>query len=180
MTRFRDKKLLLDEELKHFIFEFTAGHVGAVKAMFQYLIKTEEHVMTNGKIITFAEFQSKDLTYQNLTRYLIMDHTVSRSLSKKDDYNNAMKRLLLEGPITENTKDKVLFSKAAKAGLIELTDSSFYDFPSPLHRHIWSYKLMPSDQYKYSGNLLDLIRETIAGFRPNQLSRHDRRAETDE
>jgi len=37
---FTDKRLLLDDELKIFIFEFTAGHVGAVKAMFEYMIKT--------------------------------------------------------------------------------------------------------------------------------------------
>jgi hypothetical protein len=40
LHRFADKKLRLDDELKLFIFEFTAGHVGAVIAMFQYLIKT--------------------------------------------------------------------------------------------------------------------------------------------
>jgi energy-coupling factor transporter ATP-binding protein EcfA2 len=40
LHRFTDEKLLLDDELKRFIFEFTAGHVGAVKAMFEYMIKT--------------------------------------------------------------------------------------------------------------------------------------------
>jgi hypothetical protein len=40
LHRFADKKLRLDDELKPFIFEFTAGHVGAVGAMFKYLIKT--------------------------------------------------------------------------------------------------------------------------------------------
>ena len=38
LARFTDKKLLLDDELKKFIFEFTAGHVGAVKAMFEWMI----------------------------------------------------------------------------------------------------------------------------------------------
>jgi hypothetical protein len=40
LNRFKDKQLLLDEELKTFIFEFTAGHVGAVRAMFAYIVKT--------------------------------------------------------------------------------------------------------------------------------------------
>jgi energy-coupling factor transporter ATP-binding protein EcfA2 len=40
LDRFTDKKLLLDDKLKNFIFDFTAGHVGAVKAMFEYMIKT--------------------------------------------------------------------------------------------------------------------------------------------
>jgi hypothetical protein len=91
-----------------------------------------------------------------------------------------MKRLLLEGPISRHDKDKDLFVKASRYGLIELADRSFYDFPSPLHRQIWSYKLMPSEQYKYPGDILALIQDTVAKFRPNQLSRSDRRAETDE
>jgi hypothetical protein len=136
--------------------------------------------MTDGRTVTFAEFQSKDLTLQKLTQYLIVRPTVSRSLTKKRDYDGTMKRLLLEGPISDNDKDKDLFAKASKHGLIELTDCSFYDFPSPLHRQIWSYKLMPSEQYKYPGDILALIRDTVAKFRPNQLSRSDRRAETDE
>jgi hypothetical protein len=40
LDRFTSNRLLLDDELKHFIFEFTAGHIGAVRAMFAYLIKT--------------------------------------------------------------------------------------------------------------------------------------------
>jgi len=40
LDRFTDRRLLLDDELKIFIFEFTAGHVGAVIAMFEYMIKT--------------------------------------------------------------------------------------------------------------------------------------------
>jgi hypothetical protein len=40
LDRFADKRLLLDDELKKFIFDFTAGHVGAVKAMFEYMIET--------------------------------------------------------------------------------------------------------------------------------------------
>lgn len=41
LDRFTDKRLLLDDELRNFIFEFTAGHVGAVEAMFKYImIKT--------------------------------------------------------------------------------------------------------------------------------------------
>jgi hypothetical protein len=91
-----------------------------------------------------------------------------------------MKRLLLEGPISRHDKDKDLFAKASKYGLIDLTDRSFYDFPSPLHRQIWSYKLMPSEQYKYPGDILALIKDTVAKFRPNQLSRSDRRAEMDD
>jgi hypothetical protein len=91
-----------------------------------------------------------------------------------------MKRLLLEGPISCHDEDKNLFAKASKYGLIELTDSSFYDFPSPLHRQIWSYKLMPLEHYKYPGDIFALIKDTVAKFRPNQLSRSDRRAETDE
>jgi hypothetical protein len=91
-----------------------------------------------------------------------------------------MKRLLLEGPISRHDNDNDLFAKASSCGLIELTDSSSYDFPSPLHRQIWSYKLMPLKQYKYPGDILALIKDTVAKFRPNQLSRSDRRAETDE
>jgi len=109
-----------------------------------------------------------------------MRPTVSRSLTKKRDYDGTMKRLLLEGPISCHDKDGDLFAQASKCGLIELTDRSFYDFPSPLHRQIWSYKLVPSEQYKYVGNILALIQETVAKFRPNRLSRSDRRAETDE
>jgi hypothetical protein len=45
LKRFTDKKLLLDDEMKDFIFEFTVGHVGAVQAMFQYLIKTVRYPM---------------------------------------------------------------------------------------------------------------------------------------
>src|SRR5271170_345004 len=113
--------------------------------------------MADGRTVTFAEFQSKDLTFQNLNQYLIMSHTVSRSLTKKRDYDGTMKRLLLEGPISCHDKDKDLFAKASKYGLIELTDRSLYDFPSPLHRQIWSYKLMPSERYKYPGDILALI-----------------------
>jgi len=40
LTRFSDKDLPLDEELKKFIFDFTGGHVGAVNAMFKWLVKT--------------------------------------------------------------------------------------------------------------------------------------------
>jgi hypothetical protein len=47
------------------------------------------------------------------------------------------------------------------------------------HRQVWSYKLMPSEQYKYPGDILTLIQETVAKFRPNQPSRSYRRAETD-
>lgn len=39
---------------------------------------------------------------------------------------------------------------------------------------------MSSEQYKYPGDILDLIQDTVAKFRPNQLSRSDQRAETDE
>ena len=39
LTRFKDKRLLIDNELREFIFDFTAGHVGAAKAMFGWLIK---------------------------------------------------------------------------------------------------------------------------------------------
>jgi hypothetical protein len=137
--------------------------------------------MTKGETVTFAEFQSKDPTFQRLTQHLIMDHTVSRSLSKTRDYDSVMKRLLLEErPISPADKDQDLLMKASKRGLIELMDDSSYNFPSPLHRQIWSYKLMGSGGYKYPGTIIDLIKDTVAGFRPNQLSRHDRRAETDE
>ncbi len=93
-----------------------------------------------------------------------------------------MNRLLLDGPIMHGGKDEDgdLLTKAHKRGLIELTNSSFYDFPSPLHRQIWSYKLMPSEGYTYPGDILALITDTVVKFRPNQLSRSDRRAETDE
>jgi hypothetical protein len=136
--------------------------------------------MTKGRTVTFAEFQSKDLTFQNLTQYLIVSHTVSRSLTKSRDYDGTMKRLLLEGPISYHDKDADLFVKASKHGLIDLTARSFYDFPSSLHRQAWSYKLMPSEQYKHPGDIFALIRDTVAKFRPNQLSSSYRRAETDE
>ena len=105
---------------------------------------------------------------------------MSRSLTKTRDYDGTMKRLLLEGPISHDNKDRDLLTKASKRGLIDLTDTSLYDFPSPLHRQIWSYKLRPLEGYKYPGDILALIRDTVAKFRPNQLSRSDRRAETDE
>jgi hypothetical protein len=193
LDRFADKKLLLDDELKAFIFEFTAGHVGAVRAMFAYMTKMvrclisyhmllltpkEEPTMTNGAV-TFAEFQSKDLIFQKLTAHLIKDSIVSRSLSNDPDYYPAMKRLLLDSPVRHHDKDEDLFVKASKRGLIERTDNLFYDFPTPLHRHIWSWKLMPSKQYNYPGDIFALIKDTMAGFRPNQLSRSSRRPEMD-
>jgi hypothetical protein len=144
------------------------------------LIFFQGAVMAAGTTITFAESQSKDLIFQPSTQYLINSSTVARSLTETRDYDGTMKRLLLEGPISCYDKDKDLFSKAYKYGLIELTERKLYDFPSPLHRQIWSYKLMPLEQYKYPGDILALIRDTVAKFRPNELSRSDRRVETDE
>ena len=87
---------------------------------------------------------------------------------------------LLEGPISHDDEDRDLLEKASKYGLIELTSSSFHSFPSPLHHQIWSYKLMTLKGYKYPCDILALIKDTVAKFRPNQLSRSNRRAETDE
>jgi hypothetical protein len=136
--------------------------------------------MTSGGIVTLANFQDKDLTFQQLTPYLIRDATVSRSLSNNTDYRPAMKRVLLDGPVSRDDKDRSLFVEPSRRGLLELMDNLFYDFPSPLHRQIWSWILKPSNGYNYTGNMFSLIKATIAGFRPNQLSRRDRRAETDE
>jgi hypothetical protein len=127
--------------------------------------------MATVKTVTLAEFQSKDPTFQNLTQYLIMSHTMSRSLTTSREYDGTMKRLLLEGPVSCHDNNNDLFAKASKCGLIELTARSRYDFPSPLHRQVWSYKLMPSEEYEYPGDIFALIRDTVAKFRPNQLSR---------
>jgi hypothetical protein len=79
-----------------------------------------------------------------------------------------------EVSISHNDVDKVLFAKASSCGLIQLTESLIHDFPSPLHRQIWPWSLVPSEQYNYSGDILTLIKDTVARFRPNQLSRSDR------
>lgn len=135
--------------------------------------------MASGKTITFAEFQNKDLTFRNLTQHLIKNSIMYRSLSEKPRYYPAMKRLLLDGPIRQYyDKDKDLFFVASKSGLVELTHTSYYDFPSPLHRQMWSWILIPQGQYNYTGDLFSLIKDTVAGFRPKQLSRSDRGAET--
>ena len=85
---------------------------------------------------------------------------------------------LLDGMVSP-VEDRDLLAKASKHGLIDLTDSSFYGLPSPLHRQIWSYKLIPLKGYKYPGDILALTKDTVAKFRPYQLSRSDQRAETD-
>ncbi|KAG8766434.1 hypothetical protein FRC20_006290 [Serendipita sp. 405] len=180
LSRFSKKRLLLDKELENFIFEFTAGHVGAVIAMLQYIIKVEEPHMTNGETITFAEFQAQDLTFQKLTRYLIEDFTVSRLLSTDSSYYPAKRQLLVHGPIREDhAKYKDLLEGASKSGLVEFMDR-FYNLPSPLHRQVWSWRLMPIDQYKYEGTLIHLIKDTVGRFRPNQLSKSDQCAKTNE
>ncbi|KAG8822700.1 hypothetical protein FRC17_009488 [Serendipita sp. 399] len=180
LNRFEEKRFLLDDDLKKFIFDFTAGHVGAVKAMFRYMVKTAEPDMSTGRTVSLAEFQSRDLTSAKLSEHLSQDSTVARSLSRDPRWFPVMKRLLVDGPISHyDDQYKSLCADAHKFGLIEFMDQS-YDFPSPLHRQIWSWLLTCSDQSNFSGDLFALIQAIVARFRLNKLSRSDRRVEPDE
>jgi hypothetical protein len=133
--------------------------------------------MTSGSTVTFVAFQNKALTLERLTQHLINDDTVSRSLSDKRNYHPAMKRLLLDGPINRyHDKDEALFLGAYRFGIVEFTGR--YDFPSPLHRQVWSWILLPKNQYNYHGDLFALIKDTVTGLQPDQLSRSDRCTET--
>lgn len=143
--------------------------------------------MLSGMAYSLEKFGDDNPSYDELCEHLCNNHGVGRGIQRgrsesPTQYAQAMKSLLYHGSIGSfdeefDAKIRSHLEESHRLGFVDLDhDNPDYIFPSPVHKQLWSWLLLPETDHPLPfQDLLSFVKATVARFRPSQLHPSDRR-----
>ena len=146
------------------------------------ILLQRESSMLSGVDYKLEDFYQDTLSLDEFCQHLCLDHWISRGLpapTSLSQYAPAMRALLYHESISSddsislkyvNNDIRLILKNAYKLGFVNKDEADGYTFASPLHRQLWSWRLLPQSDYQFPfQDILSFVKETVSLFRPSQL-----------
>ncbi|KAG8999525.1 hypothetical protein FRB94_006124 [Tulasnella sp. JGI-2019a] len=184
------KRIHFVEDLKDAIYEWTAGHVGAVVSVLLYIHHDHAHEMEAGKCFTLDDYYSNHLAFLSLPEYFV-DSVAGRGIppargfqTHAPVFKRMLKEFFIDTPVVSQSGEEKALELCHDEGWINLnllgnarTRTTRYTFASPLHISCvsWFLQFLPSPTPLLSKSIYELAIKVIKHFRPSQLANLPRR-----
>ncbi|KAG9017626.1 hypothetical protein FRB95_006319, partial [Tulasnella sp. JGI-2019a] len=177
------KQVLFTEDMKDAIYEWTAGHVGAIVSILEFILRRHTHEIHAGKYYSLDDYYSNYPAFSSLLESFI-NSVAGRGVPRSRDIQTnvqVIRRILKDFVVDipagqdEEALKSCHFQGWIQSDLLEDDRTTWYTFPSPLHSSCisWLLQILPSPVPLPFNSVYELTLEAIKLFRPYDTRRKE-------